>query len=212
MKEIWINLKDTKDFKDFENYAVSNYGNVKNIVRGNLMKPIPRKGNGATYHRVHLSGFERKAISVHRLVLMSFNPIHNSDTLTVNHIDENPFNNKLDNLEWLTVGDNIRYSHANKTMHGNIEEIGNNCIELEKSGKTITEAAKILNIPMNTLYDILRKNGFENVYKRKILTEADKHEILEMLKSGKTGSEISKITGHSQSTISNVKKLLTGTK
>ena len=52
-----------------------------------------------------------KAFLVHRLVAKAFIP--NPDNLeTVNHKDENTLNNRVDNLEYLSVADNIRYGTA----------------------------------------------------------------------------------------------------
>lgn len=48
-----------------------------------------------------------KTIHVHRLVAAAFLGPSN---LTVNHKDENPLNNRVENLEYMTVGDNVRYS------------------------------------------------------------------------------------------------------
>ena len=54
----------------------------------------------------------RKAImSVHRLVAMAFIP--NPDNLpVVNHRDENPRNNHVDNLEWCTIQYNTNYGNG----------------------------------------------------------------------------------------------------
>lgn len=48
-----------------------------------------------------------KTMLVHRLVAAAFLGPSN---LTVNHKDENPLNNNVENLEYMTVLDNIRYS------------------------------------------------------------------------------------------------------
>lgn len=52
---------------------------------------------------------KRKNCSVHRLILMTFNPIDGMDKMTVNHKDENPQNNCLNNLEWMTIKENNTY-------------------------------------------------------------------------------------------------------
>lgn len=41
--------------------------------------------------------------------MLTFSPCENSNELEVNHKDENKQNNHLDNLEWLSHADNVRY-------------------------------------------------------------------------------------------------------
>jgi hypothetical protein len=73
-----------------------------------ILKMRDRKG----YDSVTLQDMGRKAImSVHRLVAMAFIP--NPDNLpVVNHRDENPRNNHVDNLEWCTIQYNTKYGNG----------------------------------------------------------------------------------------------------
>ena len=112
--EIW------KDIEGYEGlYQVSNSGRVKNIKRNRLLKPFPDK-NG--YLRVDLFKNSRSSTkSVHRLVAKAF--ISNPNNLPqVNHKDENPSNNNVENLEWCSTQYNITYGtrseRASKTMLG----------------------------------------------------------------------------------------------
>ena len=94
--EIW---KDINNYKGI--YQVSNLGNVKSMKTGKLIKPFNNKG----HKRVSLfKDGKTRGYQVHRLVLEAFKPI------TVNHIDGNKANNELSNLEWLSIGDNIRHA------------------------------------------------------------------------------------------------------
>ena len=49
---------------------------------------------------------------VSRLVAMAWVEGY-QDGYTVNHIDGNPLNNQADNLEWLSIADNIRHGYKN---------------------------------------------------------------------------------------------------
>lgn len=57
---------------------------------------------------------KRTTRRVHRLVLHAFNPCENEDKLEVHHKDENVQNNNLDNLQWVTHEENIRYINPEK--------------------------------------------------------------------------------------------------
>lgn len=101
-------------------YQVSNFGNVRSIDK------IIIKNNGSTYNRIgkilkpgiQSKGYKNVVFSrvgkfyqqkVHRLVGINFidNPENKPQ---INHIDGNPSNNNVDNLEWATASENI--SHA----------------------------------------------------------------------------------------------------
>ena len=90
-------------------YQVSNLGNVRNR-HGRLLSPSDYKG----YKRVNLCRDGKvTTVHVHRLVLMAFTDPSEWDE-EVNHLNYNPSDNRLDNLEWLTHADNVRYSVPNK--------------------------------------------------------------------------------------------------
>ncbi len=115
-------MEHWKDIKGYEGlYRVSDMGKVKRIkhvsVRvshGNL--PLKEKSmaisiNRTGYCQVALTkNGLRKQKLVHRLVLSTFKPIDNEDEYQVNHIDGNPLNNSLDNLEWNTLSENIHHA------------------------------------------------------------------------------------------------------
>lgn len=97
MKEIW---KDIKGYKGL--YQVSNKGNVKSLNYNRtgeekIKKPKVNR-NGYLRVKLHRDG-NCKTLLIHRLVLMTFNPIDNMDKFEVNHKDENKQNNCLSNLE-----------------------------------------------------------------------------------------------------------------
>lgn len=117
-------MKDTeiwKDIKGYEGYyQVSNTGKVKalertikignvNITRTEKMKSQLLNPDG--YYTVKLSKDGKDVrIGVHRLVAMAFIP-NNDLTLEVNHKDFNRTNNNVENLEWVTHAENVKYSN-----------------------------------------------------------------------------------------------------
>ena len=92
MKEtIW---KPVKGYEGF--YEVSDYGAVRR-VGGGIIKP-KKESNG--YRRYHLSkNGVAKSILAHRIVAIAFieNPYGYK---TVNHINEDKSDNRVENLEW----------------------------------------------------------------------------------------------------------------
>jgi len=90
-------------------YEVSNTGLVRSLPRKyvsdyRILKP---KSFGK-YQKVYLSfpGKKSQWFAVHRLVAMTF--LENPDHLPqIDHIDENPENNHVDNLSWISASDNI---------------------------------------------------------------------------------------------------------
>lgn len=115
-QEIW------KDIAGYEGlYQVSNLGRVKSVdrivhhkndgprlYRSKILKPLATVYG---YLQVVLSknGVVRR-YSVHRLVATTFIPNDNLFSTTVNHKNEVKADNRVENLEWMSQGDNTRYS------------------------------------------------------------------------------------------------------
>jgi hypothetical protein len=111
-------------------YAVSNLGNVRNLVKNFICKQhkeVSYEG-GKEYRRVSLMSADDRfhEYRTHRLVGWEFLPHENNvdlfTSLEVNHIDGDTSNNRIDNLELCNNKDNV--SHAYKT--GLSSNIGTN--------------------------------------------------------------------------------------
>ena len=117
--EIW------KDIPEYEGiYQASNYGNIrtvegkitysklhgKRVWKSRILKG--RGDNPTTGKRVNLwKDGTPKDYLVARLVATTFLGTPPKG-FTVNHKDGNRLNNKIDNLEWLSLEDNIRHGFA----------------------------------------------------------------------------------------------------
>lgn len=113
MNEIW------KPVIGYEGlYEVSNQGRVRSIdrlVRARAGKSRKVKGiilnasdHGNGYLHVKLSNGKSKTYLVHRLVASAFIP-NPRNFVEINHKDENPRNNRADNLEWCNRTYNLTY-------------------------------------------------------------------------------------------------------
>ena len=116
MKEIW------KDIQGYEGlYQVSNLGRVRSLIFTNnfnkkvykRIKVLKLEKTWQGYLRIMLSKNKiKKRYSVHRLVAKTF--INNDKKYNyVNHKDENPSNNNVNNLEWCTMLYNNLYNGKN---------------------------------------------------------------------------------------------------
>lgn len=123
--EIW------KDIKGYEDYEVSNLGRVKSLARiittvkgsrthkEKILKPAST-GN-KNLNNKHLAvcltkNGKAKTKKVHQLVAIAFlNHKPNGHKLVVDHIDNNPLNNKLGNLQIITNRENTSKDKKNGT-------------------------------------------------------------------------------------------------
>ena len=102
-QEIWKHIQGYES-----SYAVSNRGRVMNLKKNKVLKPIV---DGAGYVYVNL---RQKKHRLHRLVAQAF--LGNPENLPqVNHIDEDPTNNDVSNLEWCTASHNAKHSIHKQT-------------------------------------------------------------------------------------------------
>ena len=85
------------------NYEVSTEGEVRNIDTGKIKS---QHDNGRGYLKVTLNKHGKvKNVFVHRLVAEAFIPNPNNYD-TVDHVDHNKYNNKVENLRWLSRKEN----------------------------------------------------------------------------------------------------------
>lgn len=108
---IYMVIKMEKNIKNWENYTIDEFGNVKNSKTNKYLKgALNNKG----YLRVELHKNKKlKKFFVHRLVAEYFieNPLNKKQ---VNHKDGNKQNNRVDNLEWVTNQENRNHALKHK--------------------------------------------------------------------------------------------------
>ena len=93
------------DLKDYENeYQINKNGEIKSKRKNIIMKPTINKGyliSCLTKNK------KNKQYLIHRSLAIQFIPNPNEYKL-VDHIDNNPLNNDLENLRWINKSGNSR--------------------------------------------------------------------------------------------------------
>lgn len=155
-----------KKIEGFENYEVSNFGNVRNKLTSRILKKENVKG----YLRVSLCEKNKvKRFLIHRLVSINF--LENKDNKPcVNHIDGNKLNNHFSNLEWCTYSENENHSYSilckvnpiRKLKDNEIKDIRLNCIKgknQNNKGNVIVFINKY-NVDRKTILNVLNKKYY----------------------------------------------------
>ncbi len=108
-------------------YDASNYGKIRTakgkttytLKHGSRLwesRILKTRGNGKAGYRVSLwKNGKPKDFLTARAVAMAFLGVPKIN-MTVNHIDGNRFNNCVENLEWLSLADNIRHAFETNLM------------------------------------------------------------------------------------------------
>lgn len=139
--EVW------KEIPNFEDYEISTKGNIR--YKNN--KKEKHKSYCRDRYMVSLNG---KSLYVHRLVAQTFIPNPNNYTV-VNHIDEDPLNNHVDNLEWCTQKHNINHGTCQQRRSEKVRKC--TILEYDSNGVLIKEYPSL---------NWLHKNGFTAIWHR----------------------------------------------
>lgn len=134
-----------KCIDEYSGYIVFNDGRVFSMRRDTYLKPVT---NHRGYQRLglYLDNGKRKIIYLHILVAKAFLPPIEGKT-KVNHKDRIKSNNHVDNLEWVTTGENNQHAHVTGT-----KPYTRAVEQYSKDGKyiqtfsSVKEAAKQLNV------------------------------------------------------------------
>lgn len=143
MKEEW------KPISGCEKYLVSNTGKIYSLKTKKEIKPFV--GNRG-YLRVTLwNGDKQQKYDIHRLVALHF--VDNPNMMeTVNHINMNKRDNRVDNLEWVSCKENLYKNNPNYI--GERKSVV--CIETGEKYYSVNEAGRKLSIQTSTISAICK--------------------------------------------------------
>lgn len=126
--EIWKNIPN------YPEYQASNLGRIKS-PQGGILTGTKHRG----YIRVRIK--DQGQLSVHRLILMAFCPIENSELYVVDHINGKRDDNRIENLRWVWQGENSKFSDENNTK---MKEILAKLVQKYGYDNTVEQLNKLL--------------------------------------------------------------------
>lgn len=203
-KETW------KDIPGYEGYyKVSDKGRVLSLVGWNGHKYVKRKrivkgwvqatdSTGSYKRRVVrlVKNGKKREVKIHRLVADAF--MENKDGKPeVNHIDGNPLNNHLENLEWVTSGENKEHAWRTGLRGPSIYDFEEELIKDYKNGAISTELEKKYKSNWVTIRKLLKENGVEIISRseRATIYNIDRNGLVKDFESGMSNVEIAKKYG-----------------
>lgn len=130
----------------YPDYLVYESGKIWSNKTNKFLKPAYNKGGYASVELFNENGSRR--FLIHRLVAFAFIPNPNNYP-QVNHKDENPANNNVDNLEWCSATYNMNYGYGAFNRHKLIDY----------SKPSYSEQARINGKAVSIPVDMLTKDG-----------------------------------------------------
>lgn len=126
-----------KKIKGHPNYEIGSNGQVRSWIKeeAHVMKTWPNQ-YGHQYLKIN-----NDRVSVHRLVAEHFIPNPNNYS-TVRHLNDNPRDNRVENLAWGTQADNVK----DMRDHGRMFMKSVYCYETDRIYKSCAEAAYDLGV------------------------------------------------------------------
>lgn len=138
-----------KPIPKFDKYEINELGYVRNKQSGKFLTPR-QNADGYLVFNLQTNDNQSTTKGMHRLLMETFCPIEGMETLTVNHINHIKDDNRLENLEWMTIVENTKEAYA-AGLHIGRHKGGNNrravrCIETGEIFESGAKAVKALSL------------------------------------------------------------------
>lgn len=158
-QEVW------KQIPMFPTYAASNLGRIKNIKRNKVLKQSLVDVN-REYQRVSISYLNKEYTKkVSRMVWAAFNDGECPET--INHIDGNPNNNNINNLECISNKENCSKKHIynKKKNKYNLDDNKKRDIltAYQNKTKSVWKLSIEYKIPPNYLYTTFKRGSWDHL-------------------------------------------------
>ena len=149
-------MKTFKYIKDYNNkYIVHKNGKVVNLKKQKIINPYYDKRGRA---RINLCKNGTKyAILLHRLVAEYFIP-NPQNKPYINHIDNNPSNNNIQNLEWCTQKEKMQHASKQNRLSNNRKYDYSKIMDLYNSGFNKYQISKKVGTHFMTIKYIVDKH------------------------------------------------------
>ena len=138
---------DWKIINDYPDYAINSQGEVKSVKFDRLLKGSK---NGSGYMYINLVKNKiPKSHAIHKLVMEYFGSKQPENSI-IDHIDHDKTNNKIENLQWLSIRENTEKYYDNFDKKKEI-------VRLYQEGKSIKEIIPLVGLGDSTVRLTLRK-------------------------------------------------------
>jgi hypothetical protein len=156
-------IEEWKPCVGYDGYLVSSHGRVKSMKSGEpyeMLSHPNHKGYRMVCVRSGGKSFRRR---IHRLVLDAFVG-ECPDGMQCSHIDGDPANNRLDNLNWVSQMEN----HLQKELHGtsNTKLTENDVKAIRRrfsDGETVYRISKDYPVSNKTIYGVVHRHHWKHI-------------------------------------------------